>query len=38
MPSGEQNHMGQGTKERVKTNAKFRTDSEGRYTDDDKKK
>lgn len=37
MPPGEQNYVRNGTKERVKTNAKFKTDSEKRYTNDDKK-
>lgn len=37
MPSGEQNDVNKGTRERVKTNAKFKTDSERRFTNDDKK-
>lgn len=37
MPSGGQKDVRKETKERVKTNAKFNTDSEKRYTKDDKK-
>lgn len=38
MPSGEQNDGKKETKERVKTSAKFKTDFERRFTNDDKKK
>lgn len=37
MPSGERNDVRKGTKERVKTNAKLKTESERSFLNDDKK-